>query len=353
MRERLILLGRMVWILLLAAQTRAGMAQRTAAAKMDATSGPAGESFAQTGAGFAQAAPAAAGWKNVDSSFGTLPRQVHVFRSTDSLDGHPFIAFYCSAVLKDKKLVFTAQTGQGKRFTPYEYFQLEQFPVVLVNGGFFSTENNENLSVTIRNGKMVSYNVVSLKGTGDDSLLYYYPTRSAIGIDRNRKADVAWIFTDSTRSWPYAFEDRPVIAKSYEQNPGIFDLRDIGWKWWKMRTAVGGGPSLIHDGRIGITDKEEQLFPFGENDRSARTAMGYTRDGRLIILAIQGLFPGVSEGATLEQEAGLLLRLGCYEALNLDGGGSSCLLVNGKETIRPSDKEGQRALTAVFLIKKK
>jgi len=39
--------------------------------------------------------------------------------------------------------------------------------------------------------------------------------------------------------------------------------------------------------------------------------------------------------------------------LNLDGGGSSCMLVNGKETIKPSDKEGQRAAPAVFIIKKR
>jgi len=38
--------------------------------------------------------------------------------------------------------------------------------------------------------------------------------------------------------------------------------------------------------------------------------------------------------------------------LNLDGGGSSCMLVNGKETIKPSDKEGQRAVPAVFIIKR-
>jgi exopolysaccharide biosynthesis protein len=79
--------------------------------------------------------------------------------------------------------------------------------------------------------------------------------------------------------------------------------------------------------------------------------MGYTRDGRLIILAIQGRAPGIAAGATLEEEARILLDLGCYEALNLDGGGSSCLLVNGKETIKPSDKEGERPVPAVFMIK--
>ena len=95
------------------------------------------------------------------------------------------------------------------------------------------------------------------------------------------------------------------------------------------------------------------MFVGGELDKHPRTAMGYTADGKLIILVIEGRFPGVAEGATLEQEAKILLDLGCYEALNLDGGGSSCMLVNGKETIKPSDKEGQRPVPGVFMIRAK
>ncbi|MBK9570391.1 MAG: phosphodiester glycosidase family protein [Chitinophagaceae bacterium] len=72
-----------------------------------------------------------------------------------------------------------------------------------------------------------------------------------------------------------------------------------------------------------------------------------------MILVIQGRFPGIAEGATLTQEAQIFKDLGCWEALNLDGGGSSCLLVNGKETIKVSDATGQRPVPAVFIIKNK
>jgi exopolysaccharide biosynthesis protein len=292
-------------------------------------------------------------WRMVDSTYGPLPSSVHVYRSPDSLGGLPFIAYYVSARLKDRRLQFTAQTGLGSRFTPSQYYQLEQFPLLVVNCTFFSLTTGENFNLVVRDGRLIAYNVAALKGTGDDSVLYYYPTRGAIGIDRKRQADVAWTFTDTSRRWPYAFEEMPVVAKGKDTVPSIYDLHNIEWKWWKMRTAVGGGPVLIHDGRIRITNKEEQLFPDPKNDYHPRTAMGYTRDGQLIILAIQGRTPGIAAGATLEQEARILLSLGCYEALNLDGGGSSCLLINGKETIRPSDKEGERPVPAVFLIKVK
>jgi hypothetical protein len=292
-------------------------------------------------------------WKNVDSIYKPLPGGVHVQRWTDSLNGHPFIAYYVSAPLKDKDLIFSDQVTNDKRFTPSQFYQLEQFPLLVVNCAYFSIETNQNISMVMKDGRLVAYSVPSLRGQGDDSLLYYYPTRGAIGIDRKRNADVAWTFTDSAHRWPYAFEEMPVVAKGEEANPSIYDLRDIEWKWWKMRTAVGGGPVLIHDGQIWITNKEEQLFSGGDIDRHPRTAMGYTRDGHLIVLAIQGRSLGVADGATLMEEAKILFDLKCYEALNLDGGGSSCLLVNGKETIKPSDKDGERPVPAVFLIREK
>jgi hypothetical protein len=291
----------------------------------------------------------------MDSLYRPLPASFHVYRSTDSLEGFPSVAYYVSARLKDRDLQFTATTGQGKRFTPAQYYQIEQSPLLVVNCTFFSFANNQNFNLVVKDGKLEAFNVTSLRGTGNDSLFYYYPTRGAIGIDRKRRADVAWTFTDSTRRWPYAFEDMPVVAKGKDTIPSIYSLNDIEWKWWKMRTAVGGGPVLIHDGKIRITDREEQLFPDSRSngERNPRTAMGYTRDGRLIILVVQGRTPGVAAGATLLQEAQLLLQLGCYEALNLDGGGSSCLLINGKETIHPSDREGQRPVPAVFMIRNK
>jgi len=296
-------------------------------------------------------------WQPVDSEYGPLPGSMHVYRSTDSLDGFPSVAYYVSVRLKDKSIQFTATTGQGKRFTPAQYYQIEQFPLLVVNCTFFSFSDNENYSLVVKDGRLQAYNVTSLRGTGNDSLFYYYPTRAAIGIDRKRRADVAWTFTDTSRRWPYAFEDMPVIAKGKDTIPTIYDLNDIEWKWWKMRTAVGGGPVLIHDGKIFISDVQEQLYPGEgregrEGEYLPRTAMGYTRDGRLIVLVVEGR-SAESAGITLQDEAEILHDLGCYEALNLDGGGSSCMLIHGKETIKPSDREGERPVPAVFLIREK
>ena len=74
---------------------------------------------------------------------------------------------------------------------------------------------------------------------------------------------------------------------------------------------------------------------------------------RLLFVTVDGRQKPYSDGMTLRELASLMLALGARDALNLDGGGSSCMLVNGKETIRPSDKEGQRAVPAAMVWKVK
>ncbi len=289
-------------------------------------------------------------WLNVDSLFAPLPPTVHVFYTNDSIDGKPNIAYYVSAELKDKTLDFTAQTGKGKRFTPTQYFETEGKPLVVVNSTFFEFVHNSSLNLVMQNGKLVTYNNPAIIGRGKDTFTYRHVFASAIGISKHRRADVAWLYTDSSKIKPYASQVALAPVKDSSAN---WTNAPTYLRKWRMKTAVGGGPVLLQNGTITITNNEELKFngKAGLTEKHPRTCMGYTADGKLIIMAIQGRFVGVAEGVNLTQEAQLLQAIGCVEALNLDGGGSSCLLVNGKPTIKVSDKEGQRPVPAVFMIK--
>ena len=118
-----------------------------------------------------------------------------------------------------------------------------------------------------------------------------------------------------------------------------------------MQTAVAGGPVLVQNGQVNVSNNEEQKFNGKAiNDKHPRTLIGYTKDNKLIVMVVEGRNPGVADGVSLTQAAQLLKDLGCFEALNLDGGGSSCMLINGRETIRPSDKAQQRSVPAVFIV---
>ncbi len=292
-------------------------------------------------------------WQNADAQYGELPSSMHVYKTTDSIDGKPNIAYYVIADLKDRKLNFTTDTTFKRRFTPQQFYVKNEQPLLVVNGTFFDFATNRNLNTVIKNGKLVSFNVHSTALKGKDTMTYLHTFRSAIGISKRRKADVAWLYTDSSNRYAKAFENSPVVFKDSSSSK-IDQSKVTVAKKWKMQTAIGGGPALIHDAKISISNNEERMFTGKAiDDKHPRTAMGYTADGKLIILVVQGRFPGVAEGASLTQLAKMLLDLGCVEALNLDGGGSSCMLVNGKETIMPSDKEGQRSVPGVFIIQKK
>lgn len=302
-------------------------------------------------------------WTNVDSLFQPLPPTVHVYYTNDSLDGKPNIAYYVSAELHDRKLDFTVDTTLERRLTPTQYFERNNHPLVTVNCTFFEFVHSRNLNTVMKDGKLLGYNIHSLPGKGKDTLTYRHAFTSAIGIDKKRNADVAWLCTDSMDTKAYASQHALQSFKDSVQRRDIkkhvFTKHKDGtvvatFKKWKMQTAVGGGPALLQEGEIKISNEQELKFngKAGLTDKHPRTCMGYTKDGRLIIMVIQGRFPNKAEGATLEQEARLLKDIGCWEALNLDGGGSSCMLVNGKQTITPSDKQGeQRPVPCVFLIK--
>ena len=295
-------------------------------------------------------------WINVDSLFGPLPPSVHIYRTFDSIGGKPNIAYYLEADLSDKKLEFTVDTSRNRRLKPSEYYAKNDRPLLVVNSTFFSFATNKNLNLVVRNGKKVSSNSILIKGKGSDSVHVLMPHSSAIGISKKRRADIAWIKADTVSTKVLATQTPPLNLSIRKGNAVTNETVKDGNKFkpWKMQTAVGGGPVLLQEGEIRISNEEEKRFAGKAiNDRHPRTAMGYTKSGKLIILIIEGRHPGIAEGASLVHEAELFKQLGCWEALNLDGGGSSCMLVNGKETIRVSDTGGQRAVPAVFIIKHK
>lgn len=116
----------------------------------------------------------------------------------------------------------------------------------------------------------------------------------------------------------------------------------------KSLHVIGGGPNLVTQGLI-ATDAFESGFnsDFTEK-RHPRTAMGKTIDGDLWFVAIDGR-QKLSEGSTIDELARVMQRLGCMEAINLDGGGSTALNIFGMIMNRPSEgKEREVANGIVF-----
>jgi hypothetical protein len=107
--------------------------------------------------------------------------------------------------------------------------------------------------------------------------------------------------------------------------------------------VLGGFPMLLRGGADVL--HEQTVRPEFGLGRHPRTALGWTADERrLFLVVVDGRQPPYSDGMSLPELAWVFRRLGATEALNLDGGGSTAMVVQGGVVNRPSDREGERAV---------
>jgi len=102
-----------------------------------------------------------------------------------------------------------------------------------------------------------------------------------------------------------------------------------------IRTAIAGGPALVRSGKNLHEEKPGKADHL--RDRNPRTAIGWN-DHEFFMVVVDGRKPDLSVGMNFPELAALMVRLGCKEAMNLDGGGSSTMWLNGKVINHPSEK---------------
>ena len=91
---------------------------------------------------------------------------------------------------------------------------------------------------------------------------------------------------------------------------------------------LGAGPLLLKQNRVVLNPQQESFSSNFIQGQAARSAIGITSSGSLKLVAIQNRIGG--RGPTLRETALLMQRLGCVDALNLDGGSSSTLYLSGQ-----------------------
>lgn len=100
--------------------------------------------------------------------------------------------------------------------------------------------------------------------------------------------------------------------------------------------ALGAGPRLIKEGEVDITSEAENIPVNIGVGRRPCTAIGFFPNGEILLITIDGRAPGESIGFDLEEMADYLQKLGVEAALNLDGGGSTMMWLDGKIVNNPS-----------------
>ena len=112
---------------------------------------------------------------------------------------------------------------------------------------------------------------------------------------------------------------------------------------------VGGVPQLIKNGKIDITWEQEKTTRSFVETRHPRTAVAKLKDGKFLMITVDGRSES-SGGIGLQDLAEYLLSLGATNAMNIDGGGSTTMFLNGKVVNHPSDKEGERRVSDAILV---
>lgn len=136
---------------------------------------------------------------------------------------------------------------------------------------------------------------------------------------------------DAVEPIGFAASEGKVYSDNLHEQPVLYFTRNnqarFGTPPGKIINAISGNLMLVQDGKV---------LPSLEGTREPRTAIGLDKRGRsLIIVVVDGRQPGYSEGATLEELASILVAHGAHTAMNLDGGGSSTLVIEqgGKATL--------------------
>jgi hypothetical protein len=115
---------------------------------------------------------------------------------------------------------------------------------------------------------------------------------------------------------------------------------------------IGGWPRILRDGEdvAGDAATLEGTISRNAEARHPRTAAGFSRDSSTIFLVTVDGRSANSGGVTLVELARLMRRLGAWQAINFDGGGSTTMVVEGKVVNAPSDSSGERAVGNALLV---
>jgi hypothetical protein len=121
-----------------------------------------------------------------------------------------------------------------------------------------------------------------------------------------------------------------------------------------IRTAISGGPVLVRNGR-----RERLNVPNSQSyqvttmlEEHPRAAIGW--NGRFLFLVeVDGRQKHLSVGMTLDEFAKLLIKLGCEEAMNFDGGGSATLWFDGQVRNSPCDRMEREIANGLVIVRTK
>lgn len=309
-------------------------------------------------------------WTDISSQY-SMPSSIKLYKTTTNVTGRTVNAWYAVADMSAGDLELrTFKTSSAMKPSVAATSGLVSGDVqIMVNGGFFGS--GQSYSYVLNQGKEEASGVKSVtrKFYGDENKTSvsrsYNVTRGAFGVNAAGEPSVKWLY--GSKEWAY---EAPLPA--YNSGPSMSPTSSFPAQRhsWDVYSAIGGGPVILHDGRLCfdyLVTKDKgnggryignpELLDddiFGPSVRPPRTAIGHTADGKIVIMVVDGRNAGGSQGVSLDELARLMKGVGCTDVLNLDGGGSTvlCATPSAKILNVPSDGTERAVLSFVAIVKK-
>jgi hypothetical protein len=287
-------------------------------------------------------------WQAQQELNSNLPEDIKIFKASGNINGDTLTAWYSTTDISSGEFVFFPVYSETNQKPEKYYSESDDDIIIMTNGGYFGT--NVSYSLVLNDYYTLVPNILAVNRSYNNTNYLYYPTRSAFGISPGLIAQAEYVYTFSETNLTYAYPEPAPNSTSQLPLPQPSPDYPENGTLWNVSEAIGGGPMLIRDSIIN-TNYEPELFPNDITGSVApRTAIGVTGKGEIINLVVDGR-QDHSRGVTLQVLAEILLELGCVEAINLDGGGSSVISVNGEILNQPSDGN-TRFIPSVVTIKK-
>ncbi len=262
--------------------------------------------------------------------------------------------------------------------------------LLMIDGDLISEPVNERIQLIINN-RPAQTDVFMARSSMSKSMRLGKETFKVSGVNRERKADELVIYTPRFGKTTLTGNDgieivivdgniysigldvgnsvipekgyvisttgslRDILAPIVKKEEAVTLVRDwqnlppVLVKDRDKLDVVTGVPQLIRNGKIDITWELEKTTKLFVETRHPRTAVAKLKNGRLLLLTADGRSE-TSAGLDLYDLAAYLLELGAVEAMNLDGGGSTAMFLDGKIVNRPSDAAGERKVSDVLVV---
>ena len=271
-------------------------------------------------------------WTRLENPEG-VPSSVAVYETTDPLGSRNFHAWYaiadCTGDVQLKVLCPDKATTIDKQAEAAEGC------CVLVNGGYFAGSTWK--MPYVMDGQVLS------PGYGSDKAkdgIWVPSTPSVVGVDASGRPAAYWWISNYGYYYTQPAPFVPGEAGYSGMDQRVFPVPVTDWK---PAYAISAGPMVLYDGKTlvdnttnasgqYVTNYEilaSDIFPGNSDNWPDRTAIGYTADGKVVLFICDGRVDE-SRGASLPELAAIMKGLGCVSAMNLDGGGSTGMMLGNR-----------------------